>query len=735
MKTFKPFLFLLTLTLGCSWAARAQAPLITSFERNGTLVASNLAPGTTANIEWAADVEGPWFTNWAHLESVLVDTSRTISVRVPRFYRVRGIPYVAPTVTTTNATSVTSSGATLQGGANPNGSATTAWFRYSTANPGTPNNSFGTRVPSSSFNDAALGAGTAPVGFSQAISGLIPGTTYYFCAIAQNAQGISFGPIFSFTTAANAPTVTTGSATSRTGTSVILNGSANPGGDSTTAWFRYSTASPGVVNDTFGMRAPASGGLALGGGMSSTPFSQAISGLTPGTTYYYAAIASNSVGRTFGSLLTFTTPLPPTASTVSASSISGTSATLNGSGNPNGSSSSGWFRYSTVNPGTANDVAGTRAPANGGSALGSGTSPQAYAQAISGLSPGTTYYFWAIVSSAEGTNFGSILSFTTPGSPTVTSSNATSVTSSAATLNGAANPNGAAATGWFRYSIANPGTPNDSFGTRAPSSSFSDAALGAGTSPVSFSRGISGLLPNTTYYFCAISQNAEGTSFGPVLSFTTPPSAPSVSTGSATGRTGTGATLNGSANPGGNATTAWFRFALASPGTANDTFGTRAPASGGLALGAGTSSTSFAQAISGLTPGTTYYYAAIASNSVGITFGNVLTFTTPLPPTANTVNASSVTSTSASLNGSGNPNGSSSTGWFRYSTFHPGSANDVAGTRVPATGGSNLGSGTSVQIFSQAINGLNPGTTYYFWAIVSSAEGTSFGQVLSFTTP
>ena len=39
-----------------------------------------------------------------------------------------------------------------------------------------------------------------------------------------------------------------------------------------------------------------------------------------------------------------------------------------------------------------------------------------------------------------------------------------------ATLNGTANPNGAATTGWFRYATTNPGTCNDSFGTRAPAS-------------------------------------------------------------------------------------------------------------------------------------------------------------------------------------------------------------------------------------------------------------------------
>ena len=50
----------------------------------------------------------------------------------------------------------------------------------------------------------------------------------------------------------------------------------------------------------------------------------------------------------------------------------------------------------------------------------------------------------------------------------MTTAAATAVTSTGATLNGSANPNGAATTGWFRYGTTNPGTCNDTFGTRAP---------------------------------------------------------------------------------------------------------------------------------------------------------------------------------------------------------------------------------------------------------------------------
>lgn len=107
----------------------------------------------------------------------------------------------------------------------------------------------------------------------------------------------------------------------------------------------------------------------------------------------------------------------PTATTSPATQVTKTSATLNGSGVPNGESTTGWFRYSTAYPGTCNDTFGTRVPASGGVALGAGNSSVAYSYAVSGLPPGTPYYFCAIASNLSGTSFGAVLSFTTTGSP------------------------------------------------------------------------------------------------------------------------------------------------------------------------------------------------------------------------------------------------------------------------------------------------------------------------------
>ena len=241
---------------------------------------------------------------------------------------------------------------------------------------------------------------------------------------------------------------------------------------------------------------------------------------------------------------------------------------------------------------------------------------------------------------------------------------------------------------------------------------------------------LTGLSPGTTYYYCALASNSVGTGFGAVSSFTTQ-DVPVVVTSAASGIGGTAATLNGTGDPNLGATTGYFRYSTTNPVTCNDTFGTRAPVSGGTSLGSGTNAVAFFQNLSGLTPGATYYFCAIATNGVGTGFGSVMSFFTPAAPAITTLAATPVTAFAATLNASGNPNSASTTGWFRYSTTNPSFCDDFFGTRAPASGGSALGVGASNVPFSQNIGGLSPGTTSYFCAIGQNSVGTTFGSVLT----
>jgi hypothetical protein len=80
--------------------------------------------------------------------------------------------------------------------------------------------------------------------------------------------------------------------------------------------------------------------------------SNSLSGLQPFTTYYYRIDTQNQFGTTNGSILSFTTSGPaaesaPSVVTRNATRIATSSATLQGTVNPNGLETRYWFEYST----------------------------------------------------------------------------------------------------------------------------------------------------------------------------------------------------------------------------------------------------------------------------------------------------------------------------------------------------------------------------------------------------
>src|ERR1700677_810463 len=95
-------------------------------------------------------------------------------------------------------------------------------------------------------------------------------------------------------------------------------------------------------------------------------------------------------------------------------------------------------------------------------------------------------------------------------------------------------------------------------------------------------------------------------------------------------------------------------------------------------------------------------------------------------PGASTSAASSVTYSSAVLNGSVNPNGQPTDYVFQYGT------SNSYGSQTPLAP---AGAGTSSIKVSQTITGLAPVTTYHYRILVSSPAGATAGPERSFTTP
>src|SRR5262249_1007685 len=133
------------------------------------------------------------------------------------------------------------------------------------------------------------------------------------------------------------PTASTLSASGITSTNATLNGSLTTGGFTTTAYFRYG------LTTNYGSYSTTNTSSATNVNLS---MSRMVNSFAPGTTYHVQLVATNSLGTGLGNDVTFTSgAAAPTPTTLTASGITATNATMNGTVNPNGSVTTAYFRY------------------------------------------------------------------------------------------------------------------------------------------------------------------------------------------------------------------------------------------------------------------------------------------------------------------------------------------------------------------------------------------------------
>ncbi|MGE4214171.1 MAG: InlB B-repeat-containing protein [Anaerotignaceae bacterium] len=411
---------------------------------------------------------------------------------------------VAPTATTSTATSVTTTTATLNGSVNANNASTTVTFEYGT------DTSYGTSVTA----EQSPVMGTSLTAVSYSLTGLTPNTTYHYRVVGVNGAGTTYGDDQTFTTTAVASTATTSTATSVTATTATLNGSVNANNASTTVTFEYGT------DTSYGTSVTAEQSPVMG--TSLTAVSYSLTGLTPNTTYHYKVIGMNGAGTTNGNDQTFTTTaVAPTATTSTPTSVTTTTATLNGSVNANNASTTVTFEYGTdTSYGTS--VTADESPVTG-------TSLTSVSYSLTGLIPNTTYHYRVVGTSTGGTGYGSDETFTTQAiAPFATTSSATGITDTEATVNGSVNANNAATNVTFEYGTST------SYGTSV--TAVPSPVTGTSLTAVSYS--LTGLTPNTTYHYRVVGINSAGTDYGNDQTFTTtvaPPTKLSTITGLAWG--------------------------------------------------------------------------------------------------------------------------------------------------------------------------------------------------------
>ncbi len=307
----------------------------------------------------------------------------------------------------------------------------------------------------------------------------------------------------------------------------------------------------------------------------------------------------------------------PEVTTKNATSIEDEEATLNGRVDGNDSSTRVWFEWGE----DRDDLDETTSERS----VGSGTTT--FNARISNLDEDTTYYFRAVAENDEGIDYGSVLSFRTDDNggsnnnddePDVTTKSATNIGSTSATLRGEVDGNGSSTRVWFEYgrsrSDLNEETDEDSVGSG--NEDFTDR--------------ITGLRRDTTYYFRAVAENSDGESKGSIFSFRTDDDnndddndtdsdSPTAITTSATGISGNSAQLNSLILASGDEdTNTWFEWGP-TPNLGNQTRE--------VDLGNQTSVRQ-TSTITGLVPGLTYYFRAVAENSDWRNHGSVLSFVT-----------------------------------------------------------------------------------------------------------
>src|SRR5256714_880019 len=171
--------------------------------------------------------------------------------------------------------------------------------------------------------------------------------------------------------------------------------------------------------------------------------------------------------------------------------------------------------------------------------------------------------------------------------PTASTGPVTAVGPTTATVSGSVNPNGTATT-WHVES----GT-STSYG-----SNTSAVSAGSGTSSTAVSASLTGLQPGTSYHYRFVATSTAGTGRGADGLLTTS-SAPVAVTGSASGIGATAATLNGTVNPSGRATTWHFEY-----GTSTS-YGSNTPTKD---AGAGTTASGVSAQGTGLRSGRLYHF-------------------------------------------------------------------------------------------------------------------------------
>jgi photosystem II stability/assembly factor-like uncharacterized protein len=519
------------------------------------------------------------------------------------------------------------------------------------------------------------------------LSSLRMNTKYYFRMKAVTSSWTYYGEVKEFYTF-NLPYINNEYAYVYSLDSIQIFGSVNNNGLETAIKFEYG---PSTLYGTEVSGVPDS---AIGSGYISSTY--LMTGISPSTKYHFRLKAVCQNGVSYGDDMTFITG-EPVAITSHVSEIGNNSVKLNGFVNPRSFPTSVKFQYGLTS------LYGNEVNAVPDSASGLSSVDASYL--LSGLTPATTYHYRIVASSMVGTSYGADSSFTV-GFPAVTTFAAVNLSSISAQLNGIVNANGFPTANKFEYGTT---TAYGNEIAAIPDSSF-------GITNLNISATIYGLLQNTTYHFRAVASNSIGTSYGYDFTFTT--GAPSVLTLPATILDENSVRLNGIVNACNSPTSNVFEWG------STTIYGNQFIAIPDSITG--NNDVTISYTMLGMQPSTTYYYRVKATNLIGTTYGNDISFTTGGLMVVNTMAATDITTVSAMVSGSINTGGIPAAVKFEYGLT------PSYGSEINAVPDSSSVFGI-VNVYA-ILNGLMPNTTYHYRLKGQNSTLTKYGTDKIFYT-
>ena len=397
---------------------------------------------------------------------------------------------------------------------------------------------------------------------AQTLSGLTAGTLYHYRVVSTNANGTTYSPDYTFTTLAP-PAISAVAASGITSSGATITWTTN---QASTSQVQYGTTT------SYGSTTTLDTSLV-------TSHSQTLSGLAAGTLYHYRVISTNANGTSTSSDYTFTTLGPPAISSVAASAITNSGATI------------GW----TTDQASTSQVQYGTTTSYGSTTTLNSSLVTSHSQTLSGLAAKTLYHYRVISTNANGSTTSSDYTFTTSGPPAISNVQATGVTATSATIT------------WTTD------TASDSKVDYGLTTSYGSQATSA-SQVTSHSVTLTGLTAGTTYHFKCTSANAYGTGASTDHTFVTG-SGPSISNVSSSGVTSSSATIT------------WTTDQAASS-TVN--YGTTT--SYGSQVTNSALVTSHSLTLTGLAPCTAYHFQCVSVNANGTATSSDYVFATGAAP-------------------------------------------------------------------------------------------------------